>query len=61
MPPSVRKSSPPSCGSVVASLVSEGWPPILSSLKTLLETGETLPDSDRPSTPARLGLTREGE
>ena len=47
-------------GSVVASMVSEGWPPILSSLKTLLETGETLPDATRPSTPARLGLTREG-
>jgi uncharacterized protein YndB with AHSA1/START domain/DNA-binding transcriptional ArsR family regulator len=48
-------------GSVVASMVSEGWPPILSSLKTLLETGETLPAAERPSTPARLGLTREGE
>ena len=48
-------------GSVVALLVSEGWPPILSSLKTLLETGETLPEGDRPSTPARLGLTREEE
>ena len=47
-------------GSVVATLVSEGWPPILSSLKTLLETGETLPDRDRPSTPDRLGLTRRG-
>jgi uncharacterized protein YndB with AHSA1/START domain/DNA-binding transcriptional ArsR family regulator len=47
-------------GSVVAAMVSEGWPPILSSLKTLLETGETLPDATRPSTPSRLGLTHEG-
>jgi DNA-binding transcriptional ArsR family regulator/uncharacterized protein YndB with AHSA1/START domain len=29
-------------GSVVLGGVSEGWPPILSSLKTLLETGEPL-------------------
>jgi DNA-binding transcriptional ArsR family regulator/uncharacterized protein YndB with AHSA1/START domain len=30
-------------GSAVLETVSEGWPRILSSLKTLLETGETLP------------------
>jgi uncharacterized protein YndB with AHSA1/START domain len=30
-------------GSVVASLVSGGWPIVLSSLKTFLETGEPLP------------------
>jgi DNA-binding transcriptional ArsR family regulator/uncharacterized protein YndB with AHSA1/START domain len=30
-------------GSVVLESVSEGWPLILSSLKSLLETGETLP------------------
>ena len=49
-------------GSVVASLVTEGWPGILSSLKTLLETGETPPRRPEPSTPARLGLTtRRGE
>jgi uncharacterized protein YndB with AHSA1/START domain/DNA-binding transcriptional ArsR family regulator len=29
--------------SVVAPMISEGWPQLLSSLKTLLETGETLP------------------
>jgi uncharacterized protein YndB with AHSA1/START domain len=29
-------------GSIVAELVSGGWPSVLSSLKTLLETGETL-------------------
>jgi uncharacterized protein YndB with AHSA1/START domain len=30
-------------GSTVASMISEGWPHVLSSLKTLLETGEPLP------------------
>jgi uncharacterized protein YndB with AHSA1/START domain len=30
-------------GSTVAELVSEGWPRLLSDLKTLLETGEVLP------------------
>jgi uncharacterized protein YndB with AHSA1/START domain/DNA-binding transcriptional ArsR family regulator len=30
-------------GSIVAEMVSEGWPRLLSDLKTLLETGETLP------------------
>jgi hypothetical protein len=37
-------------GSVVASMVSRGWPRILSSLKTMLETGDVLPavpDGDR--------------
>ena len=29
--------------SVVASMVGQGWPKVLSGLKTLLETGETLP------------------
>jgi uncharacterized protein YndB with AHSA1/START domain len=32
-------------GSRVAAMVSEGWPRVLSDLKTLLETGETLPAS----------------
>jgi uncharacterized protein YndB with AHSA1/START domain/DNA-binding transcriptional ArsR family regulator len=31
-------------GSVMANMVSQGWPAVLSSLKTLLETGEPLPD-----------------
>jgi uncharacterized protein YndB with AHSA1/START domain/DNA-binding transcriptional ArsR family regulator len=44
-------------GSLVASLVSHGWPQVLSSLKTLLETGETLPDVDEASAVDRLGLT----
>jgi uncharacterized protein YndB with AHSA1/START domain len=30
-------------GSVVLAAISEGWPAVLSSLKTLLETGSTLP------------------
>ena len=30
-------------GSTVAEMISEGWPRLLSDIKTLLETGETLP------------------
>lgn len=30
-------------GSVVLPNISDGWPRVLSGLKTLLETGETLP------------------
>lgn len=48
-------------GSVVASLVSQGWPRILSNLKTLLETGETLPANQEPVPPVRLGLTTRSE
>jgi DNA-binding transcriptional ArsR family regulator len=44
-------------GSLVAEMVSQGWPRVLSGLKTLLETGETLPDNPEPLPPARLGLT----
>lgn len=32
-------------GSTVLEMVSEGWPALLSSLKTMLETGEPLPES----------------
>jgi Activator of Hsp90 ATPase homolog 1-like protein len=32
-------------GSEVLETISQGWPYILSNLKTLLETGETLPES----------------
>jgi uncharacterized protein YndB with AHSA1/START domain/DNA-binding transcriptional ArsR family regulator len=39
------------------SLISEGWPRVLANLKTLLETGDTLPDV-RLNSPARLGLTQ---
>ncbi len=36
-------------GSVVLETVSQGWPHILSNLKTLLETGATLPASQTPA------------
>jgi DNA-binding transcriptional ArsR family regulator/uncharacterized protein YndB with AHSA1/START domain len=42
---------------LTGSLISQGWPRVLANLKTLLETGQTLPDME-PNTPARLGLTR---
>ena len=48
-------------GSLMASLVSQGWPGILSNLKTLLETGETLPAYDEPPPTVRLGLTTRQE
>jgi len=44
-------------GSLIASMVSQGWPRVLSNLKTLLETGETLPEADEARPPDRLGLT----
>jgi DNA-binding transcriptional ArsR family regulator/uncharacterized protein YndB with AHSA1/START domain len=44
-------------GSVVIKMVGGGWPSVLSDLKTLLETGETLPPR-AVSTPAQLGLTK---
>jgi uncharacterized protein YndB with AHSA1/START domain/DNA-binding transcriptional ArsR family regulator len=44
-------------GSVVATMVTNGWPRVLSNLKTLLETGEVLPKNPEPSL-AGLGLTK---
>ncbi len=44
-------------GGITGSLISEGWPRVLANLKTLLETGDTLPDLQHNS-PARLGLTQ---
>ncbi|MGA2012994.1 MAG: metalloregulator ArsR/SmtB family transcription factor [Solirubrobacteraceae bacterium] len=44
-------------GGLTGSLISNGWPRVLANLKTLLETGETLPVVTL-NTPARLGLTR---
>jgi DNA-binding transcriptional ArsR family regulator/uncharacterized protein YndB with AHSA1/START domain len=41
-------------GEVTRSLISEGWPSVLSNLKTLLETGEPLPD---PRLAERAGAT----
>jgi uncharacterized protein YndB with AHSA1/START domain/DNA-binding transcriptional ArsR family regulator len=37
-------------GSTVREMVGEGWPELLSGLKTLLETGETLPARPDPAT-----------
>jgi uncharacterized protein YndB with AHSA1/START domain/DNA-binding transcriptional ArsR family regulator len=45
-------------GSVMAQMVARGWPSVLSSLKSLLETGETLTLNQEPPAPAQLGLTR---
>jgi uncharacterized protein YndB with AHSA1/START domain len=39
-------------GSTAAQMVSEGWPHVLSDLKTLLETGETLPKDPPRAEPA---------
>ena len=44
-------------GGMTGSLISEGWPRVVANLKTLLETGDTLPDLQLGS-PARLGLTQ---
>ncbi|HEY2282033.1 MAG TPA: metalloregulator ArsR/SmtB family transcription factor [Solirubrobacteraceae bacterium] len=44
-------------GGLTGSMISNGWPRVLANLKTLLETGETLPDVQL-NTPARLGLAR---
>jgi uncharacterized protein YndB with AHSA1/START domain/DNA-binding transcriptional ArsR family regulator len=41
--------------SLMAGMVSRGWPRVISGLKTLLETGEPLPADREPS--AALGLT----
>jgi uncharacterized protein YndB with AHSA1/START domain/DNA-binding transcriptional ArsR family regulator len=48
-------------GSLMASLVSQGWPRVLSDVKTLLETGETMPAIPEPPVPARPGLTTRHE
>jgi len=44
-------------GGLMGSLISGGWPRVMANLKTLLETGDTLPDL-RLNTPTRLGLTQ---
>ena len=44
-------------GGITGSLISQGWPRVVANLKTLLETGDTLPDVQQ-NTPARLGLTQ---
>jgi len=40
------------------SLISGGWPRVVANLKTLLETGATLPDQPASSRLERLGVTR---
>ena len=46
-------------GGRLVSMISQGWPRVLSNLKTLLETGETLPDSSvARRRPAELGVTK---
>ena len=42
--------------SIVKTLIGDGWPRVLSRLKTLLETGETLPPTAEPPVAVRLGL-----
>ena len=43
--------------SLVAEMVSQGWPRVVAGLKTLLETGAPLPDDGEPTPPERLGVT----
>ena len=42
--------------SLTLSLISDGWPRVISDLKTLLETGEPLPPGNEPRVATRLGL-----
>jgi uncharacterized protein YndB with AHSA1/START domain len=42
---------------ITGMMVSQGWPRVFANLKTLLETGETLPDNPEPPAPIKLGLT----
>jgi DNA-binding transcriptional ArsR family regulator/uncharacterized protein YndB with AHSA1/START domain len=44
-------------GGMTGSMISQGWPRVVANLKTLLETGDTLPDLQQ-NTPAKLGLTQ---
>jgi uncharacterized protein YndB with AHSA1/START domain/DNA-binding transcriptional ArsR family regulator len=44
-------------GGVTGSLISQGWPRVVANLKTLLETGDTLPDMQL-NPPARPEVTR---
>jgi DNA-binding transcriptional ArsR family regulator/uncharacterized protein YndB with AHSA1/START domain len=44
-------------GGITGSMISQGWPRVLANIKTLLETGETLPDL-QINAPTRAGLTQ---
>src|SRR3954451_18969265 len=43
---------------LTGSLISGGWPRVLANLKTMLETGETLPDQPAATRLSALGVTR---
>lgn len=45
-------------GGVLGSMIRQGWPRVISDLKTLLETGDTMPASDEALVPEQLGLTK---
>ena len=45
-------------GGRLVSMISQGWPRVLANLKTLLETGEPLPDSSAHVRDASAGLTK---
>jgi DNA-binding transcriptional ArsR family regulator/uncharacterized protein YndB with AHSA1/START domain len=45
-------------GGLLAAMISNGWPRVLANLKTLLETGETLPDGTAHVRRAVAGLTK---
>jgi uncharacterized protein YndB with AHSA1/START domain/DNA-binding transcriptional ArsR family regulator len=45
-------------GGRLVSMISQGWPRVLANLKTLLETGEPLPDSSAHVRDATAGLTK---
>jgi hypothetical protein len=45
-------------GGLTISMISDGWPRVLANLKTLLETGATLPDRPAPERLASLGVTK---
>jgi len=45
-------------GGLIAGMISNGWPRVLANLKTLLETGEPLPDSALHLRKATAGLTK---
>src|SRR5262249_33755565 len=54
-PPMAHDASQPA--TLVARLVSTGWPQVLSGLKTLLETGAPLADGTETTVTERLGQT----
>ncbi|QRX95491.1 ArsR/SmtB family transcription factor [Streptomyces noursei] len=46
-------------GSTARGMVQHGWPALLSNLKTLLETGELLPEPEPASEPASASVARQ--